>query len=37
MEEHPNYIKRSQKDYMLSFKLQLVREVENGELSLAQG
>lgn len=36
MEEHPNYVKRSQKDYTLSFKLQLVREVENGELSLAQ-
>jgi len=36
MEEHPNYVKRSQKDYTLSFKLQLVREVENGELSLTQ-
>lgn len=36
MEEHPNYVKRSQKDSTLSFKLQLVREVENGELSLTQ-
>lgn len=36
MEEHPNYVKRSQKDYTLSFKLQLVREVESGELSLTQ-
>jgi len=28
-----NYVRRSQKDYSLSFKLQVVKEVENGELS----
>lgn len=27
------YLKRTQKDYSLSFKLQLVKEVESGELS----
>lgn len=27
------YVKRSQKDYSLSFKLEVVREVESGELS----
>jgi transposase-like protein len=27
------YIKRSQKDYSMSFKLQIVQEVERGELS----
>lgn len=27
------YVKRTQKDYSLSFKLQVVREVESGELS----
>lgn len=36
MEERPNYVKRRQKDYTLRFKLQLVTEVENGELSLVQ-
>lgn len=30
---HSNYVKRSQKDYSLSFKLAVVREVESGELS----
>jgi transposase-like protein len=29
-----NYRKRSQKDYSLAFKLQLVQEVERGELSV---
>ncbi|WP_434533717.1 transposase [Dysgonomonas capnocytophagoides] len=29
-----DYIKRSQKDYSLSFKHQVVREVESGELSI---
>lgn len=29
-----NYVRRSQKDYSLSFKLQIVREVEVGELSV---
>ena len=28
------YAKRTQKDYSLSFKLQVVREVESGELSI---
>ena len=28
-----NYVKRTQKDYSMSFKLQVVREVESGELS----
>lgn len=28
-----NYVKRTQKDYSLSFKLQVVQEVERGELS----
>jgi transposase-like protein len=29
-----DYFKRTQKDYYQSFKLQVVREVERGELSL---
>jgi len=29
------YVKRSQKDYSLSFKLQVVAEVENGTLSVS--
>ncbi|WP_407533910.1 helix-turn-helix domain-containing protein [Elizabethkingia miricola] len=33
MEENPNYVKRTQKDYSLTFKIQVVREVESGELS----
>ena len=28
------YVKRSQKDYSLSFKLSVVREIESGEISL---
>lgn len=32
-ELNSSYVKRSQKDYSMSFKLQVVREVENGELS----
>lgn len=31
--EETSYVKRSQKDYTLKFKLQLVREVESGQLS----
>ena len=27
------YVKRSQKDYSMSFKLEIVREIEFGELS----
>lgn len=30
------YVKRTQKDYTLSFKLQLVQEIERGELSLSE-
>ncbi|KUF44954.1 helix-turn-helix domain-containing protein [Myroides marinus] len=30
------YIKRTQKDYTLNFKLQLVQEIERGELSLSE-
>lgn len=33
MEENANYVKRTQKDYSMSFKLQVVREIEQGELS----
>ena len=32
MEENTNYQKRTQKDYTLAFKLQLVQEIERGEL-----
>ena len=28
------YVRRTQKDYSLSFKLQVVQEIENGELSV---
>lgn len=31
-----NYVKRTQKDYTMSFKLSVVQEVESGLLSLAQ-
>lgn len=34
--EKTGYPKRTQKDYSLSFKLQLVQEVEQGELTKAQ-
>ena len=30
-----NYVKRTQKDYSMSFKLQVVSEVERGELSVS--
>jgi len=33
MSEETNYVKRSQKDYTLSLKLQVVQRVERGELS----
>jgi transposase-like protein len=29
------YVKRTQKDYSLSFKLQVVKEIENGEQSIS--
>lgn len=31
-----DYVKRTQKDYTLSFKLQLVKSIEQGELSLSE-
>ena len=33
MTEITNYVKRTQKDYTLSFKLQVVKEIESGHLS----
>jgi transposase len=36
MSENTNYVKRTQKDYTLSFKLQLVKEVESGQLGLGE-
>ena len=33
MSEDQNYVKRTQRDYTMSLKLQIVREVECGELS----
>jgi hypothetical protein len=34
MEENTNYVKRSQRDYSMSLKLQIVSEIECGSLSL---
>ena len=31
-----NYVKRTQKDYPLSFKFEVVRELEQGELTRSQ-
>ncbi len=36
MEEHTNYVKRSQRDYSMSLKLQIVSEIERGSLSITQ-
>ncbi|WP_348676795.1 transposase [Flavobacterium coralii] len=33
MEVQSNYVKRTQKDYTLSLKIQIVQEIESGELS----
>ena len=33
MEENPNYVKRTQRDYSMSLKLEIVREIEQGQLS----
>ena len=30
------YVKRTQKDYTMSFKLQIVQEIERGKLSITQ-
>lgn len=35
MDKDVNYVKRSQKDYSMSLKLQIVREIERGELSIS--
>lgn len=34
MKESNNYVKRSQRDYTLSFKINVVKEIELGELSI---
>jgi len=36
MEAHTNYVKRSQRDYSMSLKLQIVSEIERGRLSITQ-
>jgi transposase len=36
MESNSNYVKRSQKDYSLSLKLQIVNQIERGSLSVTQ-
>lgn len=36
MKDQFNYVKRTQKDYTLSLKLQVVKEVETGELSTVE-
>jgi len=33
MEERKKYVKRTQRDYSMSFKLSVVKEIESGELS----
>ncbi len=33
MEGNTNYVKRSQRDYIMSLKLQIVRAIEQGELT----
>lgn len=33
MEENINYVKRTQRDYSMSLKLQIVNEIEQGQLS----
>jgi len=35
MESGNNYVRRTQKDYSLHFKIQLVKEIESGELSIS--
>jgi len=36
MEENTHYVKRSQRDYSMSLKLQIVSEIERGRLSVTQ-
>ena len=33
MQDETNYVKRTQRDYTLTFKLNVVKEIESGELS----
>ena len=35
-QEEARYVKRTQKDYTMSFKLQIVQEIERGVLSISQ-
>ena len=35
-EQESQYVKRTQKDYTMSFKLQLVQEIEQGKLSTTE-
>ena len=36
MEEKTNYVKRTQRDYSISLKLQIVQEIEKGRLSVTE-
>ena len=36
MEDQINYVKRSQRDYSMSLKLQIVSEIEKGNISITQ-
>jgi transposase-like protein len=38
MEKHEEtrYVKRTQKDYSMSFKLQIVQEIERGQLTVTE-
>jgi transposase-like protein len=36
MKEGTNYVKRTQRDYTLTFKVNVVREIESGELTTTQ-
>jgi hypothetical protein len=35
-EGNSNYLKRTQRDYSISLKLQIVKEIERGKLSISQ-
>ena len=35
-QEESRYVKRTQKDYTMSFKLQIVQEIERGKLSITE-
>jgi transposase-like protein len=36
MKENPDYVKRSQRDYSMSLKLQIVSDIEKGKSSITQ-